>query len=68
MLAASLSARQVLPEASRHYPRGMELREDMSTGKASDAKAAEGDAPVFHYIASLPQPQRATRRGPSSAP
>ena len=29
------------------------------TGKASDAKAAEGDKPVFDYIASLPQPQRA---------
>jgi hypothetical protein len=28
-------------------------------GKASDAKAAAGDAPVFAYIASLPQPQRA---------
>ena len=28
------------------------------TGKASEAKAAEGDAPVFAYIASLPQPQR----------
>src|SRR3954453_23191019 len=28
------------------------------TGKASEAKAAEGDAPVFDYIASLPQPQR----------
>jgi hypothetical protein len=28
------------------------------TGKASNAKAAEGDAPVFAYIASLPQPQR----------
>jgi hypothetical protein len=28
------------------------------TGKASAAKAAEGDAPVFAYIASLPQPQR----------
>ena len=27
------------------------------TGKASEAKAAEGDAPVFAYIASLPQPQ-----------
>ena len=27
-------------------------------GKASPAKAAEGDAPVFAYIASLPQPQR----------
>lgn len=28
-------------------------------GKASPAKAAEGDKPVFDYIASLPQPQRA---------
>lgn len=28
------------------------------TGKASSAKAAEGDDPVFAYIASLPQPQR----------
>ena len=28
------------------------------TGKASAAKAALGDAPVFAYIASLPQPQR----------
>jgi hypothetical protein len=28
------------------------------TRKASYAKAAEGDAPVFAYIAGLPQPQR----------
>jgi hypothetical protein len=28
------------------------------TGKASPAKAAVGDTPVFAYIASLPQPQR----------
>ena len=28
------------------------------TGKASPAKAAVGDVPVFTYIASLPQPQR----------
>ena len=28
------------------------------SGKASAAKAAEGDKPVFAYIASLPQPQR----------
>jgi len=28
------------------------------TGKASAAKAAEGDEPVFAYIASMPQPQR----------
>jgi len=34
-----------------------ELRTAMA-GKASDAKTADGDAPVFAYIASLPQPQR----------
>lgn len=28
------------------------------TGRASDAKTADGDAPVFAYIAGLPQPQR----------
>ena len=28
------------------------------TGKASPARAAEGNEPVFAYIASLPQPQR----------
>ena len=32
--------------------------ESMITGKASPAKAADGDKPVFAYIASLPQPQR----------
>jgi hypothetical protein len=31
---------------------------DSMTGKASPAKAADGDKPVFDYIASLPQPQR----------
>jgi hypothetical protein len=36
----------------------MQLRVAM-TGKASEAKTADGDAPVFAYIASLPQPQRA---------
>ena len=30
----------------------------MITGKASPAKAADGDKPVFAYIASLSQPQR----------
>lgn len=34
------------------------LPASMLTGKASPAKAAEGDAPVFAYIASLPEPQR----------
>jgi len=36
----------------------MELHADMTSGKASDAKTADGDAPVLAYIASLPQPQR----------
>ena len=34
------------------------LPKTMITGKASPAKAADGDKPVFAYIASLPQPQR----------
>lgn len=38
-------------------PTGEQLLTSM-TGKASNAKAAEGDAPVFAYIASLPEPQR----------
>lgn len=37
---------------------GTTLPESMVTGKASPAKAAVGDEPVFDYIASLPQPQR----------
>ena len=36
-----------------------QLPVDMTAGKASDAKTADGDEPVFAYIASLPQPQRA---------
>ena len=35
-----------------------QLRADMSGGRASDAKTADGDAPVLAYIASLPEPQR----------
>lgn len=34
------------------------LPKSMVTGKASPAKPAVGDKPVFAYIASLPQPQR----------
>lgn len=34
------------------------LPDSMLTGKASPAKAADGDKPVFAYIAGLPQPQR----------
>jgi hypothetical protein len=36
----------------------MELKTDMTGGKASYAMAAEGDKPAFDYIARLPQPQR----------
>jgi hypothetical protein len=32
------------------------------TGKASPAKAAEGDRPVFAYIESLPEPQKSIAR------
>jgi hypothetical protein len=32
------------------------------TGKASPAKAAEGDKPVFAYIDSLPEPQKSIAR------
>lgn len=35
------------------------LKTSMLTGKASPAKAAVGDEPVFAYIGSLPKPQRA---------
>ena len=42
----------------RAAPASAKLKTAMS-GKASPAKAAEGDKPVFDYIASLPQPQRA---------
>ena len=34
------------------------LPDSMRAGKASAAKAADGDAPVFAYLATLPQPQR----------
>jgi hypothetical protein len=39
-------------------PTTIELPIDMRGGKASYARAAEGDKPVFAYIASLPEPQR----------
>ena len=43
--------------AATKGPVATPLPESM-TGKASPAKAAAGDKPVFAYIASLPQPQR----------
>src|SRR6476661_2173549 len=42
---------------SAHAGVATELKEAM-TGRASPAKAAVGDKPIFAYIASLPQPQR----------
>ena len=36
----------------------IQLRAGMEGGKASDARTADGDAPVFAYIESLPEPQR----------
>ncbi len=44
--------------AAAHGEAATTLPESMVTGKASPAKAAVGDTPVFAYIASLPQPQR----------
>ena len=47
-------ARRAAPPGKTAAP----MPESMVTGKASAAKAAAGDKPVFAYIASLPQPQR----------
>lgn len=51
--AARKAAKARAPRATPATP----LPEAMN-GKASPAKAAVGDKPVFAYIASLPQPQR----------
>lgn len=45
-------------QAARRASSAAQLPVSMLTGKASAAKAATGDKPVFAYIASLPQPQR----------
>lgn len=47
-------AKLAAPDASS----AAQLPASMLTGKASAARAATGDKPVFAYIASLPQPQR----------
>lgn len=49
--------RQPAKRVAKSQPQRV-LPESMVTGKASPAKAAPGDKPVFAYIASLPQPQR----------
>jgi hypothetical protein len=43
-------------------PRVIELHDDMTSGRASDVRPAEGDEPVFAYITRLPEPQRAIAR------
>ncbi|AND68952.1 hypothetical protein ATSB10_14980 [Dyella thiooxydans] len=51
------AAANVRKPAANRAPSPIALPETMN-GKASQAKAAVGDKPVFAYIASLPQPQR----------
>jgi hypothetical protein len=45
-------------ERSAGHADGATTLPEAMTGRASPAKAAIGDKPVFAYIASLPQPQR----------
>ena len=52
------AARKPAKPAAARGKAATTLPESMVTGKASPAKAAVGDKPVFAYIASLPQPQR----------
>ena len=49
--ASKISKRKTAPGVAMALPVAM-------TGRASPAKAKEGDEPVFAYIRSLPQPQR----------
>jgi hypothetical protein len=53
------AARKLAKRTSELSKTATTLPESMVTGKASSAKAVVGDKPVFAYIASLPQPQRA---------
>lgn len=50
-------AQEAVSPTEAHAGAAFTLPEAM-TGRASPAKAAVGDKPVFAYIASLPQPQR----------
>lgn len=52
------AARKPAKRAAAHGKAATTLPDSMVTGKASSAKAAVGDEPVFAYISSLPQPQR----------
>ncbi len=72
------AAQKPAPRTASKSKPATTLPESMVTGKASAAKPAVGDKPVFAYIAGLPQPQRgiaervdalAARRSPAcSAP
>ena len=52
------AGRKLAKRAVARGKAGTTLPESMVTGKASPAKAAIGDKPVFACIATLPQPQR----------
>ena len=52
------TSKRVSAKLTKRAEAAVLLPESMVTGKASPAKAAVGDQPVFAYIASLPQPQR----------
>lgn len=56
--ASKSTAPQPTKRAAAQGKAAQTLPESMVTGKASSAKAADGEKPVFAYIASLPQPQR----------
>ena len=55
---SKLARRKPTKRAAAKGKAGTTLPISMVTGKASPAKAAVGDKPVFAYIGSLPQPQR----------
>ena len=56
--SSKLTVRKPAKRAATPGKAANTLPESMITGKASPAKPADGDQPVFDYIASLPQPQR----------
>jgi hypothetical protein len=55
---SKLTGRKPANRTAAKGKRTIPLPQSMATGKASPAKAAVGDKPVFAYIASLRQPQR----------
>lgn len=57
------AARPAAKRAATKAKTAWTLPQSMVTGKASPAKPAVGDKPVFAYIASLPQPQRRIAAG-----